>query len=91
MLQAGPMHTMKNGYSKIIIGIIIFGIALFTAVCWHSIAEIHYVKSFFPMQFSVQDAYYASAIELIKIVIIGLPIVLVIAVGLKLLSKLGKD
>jgi hypothetical protein len=82
---------MKNGYSKIIIGIIVSGWILFTAVCWHSITEIHYLKSFFPMQFSVQDAFYASAIELIKIVIIGLPIVVIIATGLNLLGKVKKD
>jgi len=51
---------------------------VFTAVCWHSVEEIHYLKSFFPKQFSVQEAYYAAAVELIKVVIIGLPIVFII-------------
>ncbi|NJD61480.1 MAG: hypothetical protein FIA93_02010 [Deltaproteobacteria bacterium] len=82
---------MKNGYSKIIIGIIVLGWMLFAAVCWHSVAEIHYLKSFFPTQFSVQDAFYASAIELIKIIIIALPIVVIMATGLNLLGKSKKD
>jgi len=86
-----PMKDMKNRYSKIIIGTIIFVWMLFTAVCWHSITEIHYLKSFFPTQFSVQDAYYASAVELIKVVIIGIPIVVIIAVGLNLLGRSEKD
>lgn len=82
---------MKNGTTKIIIGVIVSGWILFAAVCWHSITEIHYLKSFFPRQFSVQDAFYASAVELIKIVIIGLPIVVIIAVGLHLLGKSKKE
>ncbi len=45
-------------------------IIVFAAVCWHSVEEILYLKSFFPKQFSVQEAYYSASIELIKVVII---------------------
>jgi hypothetical protein len=73
---------MKNPYSGIIFSITILGIVVFSVVCWHSIEEIHYLKSFFPRQFNMQEAYYAAAIELVKVMIIGMPIVLVISVCL---------
>jgi hypothetical protein len=82
---------MKRAYSKIIFSITILGVIVFAAVCWHSVDEIHYVKLFFPKRFSVQEAYYATAIELIKVIIIGLPIVLIIAVGLYLLRHINKE
>lgn len=83
---------MKNGYSKTIIySVTIAGVILFSAVCWHSIEEIHYLKSFFPKQFTVQEAYLASAIELIKVIMIGMPIVLVIAVSLYILRHTNKE
>ncbi len=83
---------MKDGYSKIIIySATISGVVLFSAVCWHSVEEIHYLKSFFPQQFSVQDAYYATAVELMKVIITGLPIGLVIAVCLHLLRHGNTD
>jgi hypothetical protein len=57
------------------------------AICLHSLEEIHYLKSFFPDQFTVEEAFYASAIELIKILIITLPFVLLVATGLFLLRN----
>lgn len=72
---------MKTILSKIIFSITIVGIVIFSAVCWHSVEEIHYLKSFFPKQFNVQEAYYAAAIELIKVTIIGMPIILIISIG----------
>ena len=82
---------MKKSYSKIIFSITVLGVFIFAAICWHSIQEIHYLKSFFPKQFSVQDAYYATAIELIKVIIIGLPIVLIIAVSIYVLKHINKE
>jgi len=82
---------MKKTYSIIIFTTTILGVVIFSAVCWHSIDEIHYLKSFFPKQFSVQEAYYATAIELIKIIIIGLPIVLVISIVLYLWRHRNKN
>jgi hypothetical protein len=61
-------------------------IGIIGAVCWHSIEEIHYLKSFFPESFTVQEAFYASGIELIKIIIISLPLVLIIFTCLRLLG-----
>jgi len=75
-------RIMRNIYSGILFSITVLGIVVFSAVCWHSIDEIHYLKSFFPKQFNMQEAYFATAIELIKVIIIGMPIVLVICVSL---------
>jgi hypothetical protein len=57
-------------------------LAAVSAVCLHSIEEIHYLKSFFPPEFTVQEAFYAAMVELIKVVIIAIPLILVIAVVL---------
>ena len=63
------------------------GISLFviSAVCWHSVEEIHYLKTFFPRQFSVEEAFYAAGVELIKVVIISVPFIGIMIIGLCLL------
>jgi len=61
---------------------IVLALAALTAVCLHSLEEIHYLKSFFPPSFTVQDAFYAGVLELIKVAIIAFPLVLLIAVCL---------
>lgn len=73
---------MRPIYSQLSRAIPILGVAIFSAVCWHSVEEIHYLKSFFPQRFTVQEACYAAAVELIKVAIIGMPIVLIISVSL---------
>lgn len=65
--------------------IVILAIAIYAAICLHSVEETHYLKSFFPKQFTVKEAFYASLIELIKISLIGIPFLLVIAVCLFLM------
>jgi Na+-driven multidrug efflux pump len=70
---------------------ILISIAAVSAVCCHSVEEIHYLKSFYPRQFSVEEAFYASAVELVKIVIISVPFILIIATALSLLRHLRKD
>jgi hypothetical protein len=82
---------MKKTYSKTIFIIIVLATAIFAAICWHSVQEIHYLKSFFPRQFSVQEAYYASAIELIKIIIIGLPLGAIAAVCIYILRHINEE
>jgi hypothetical protein len=56
-----------------------------SAVCWHSVEEIHYLKSFYPGQFSVEEAFYASGVELIKVLIITVPFFFALVVGFWLL------
>jgi hypothetical protein len=72
---------MKKNFQMVIKSLMVVGVVVFLAVCLHSVEEIHYLKSFFPEKFSVEEAFYASAVELIKILIIGLPILLAIVVG----------
>lgn len=59
----------------------------YAAVCAHSVQEIHYLKSFFPKVFSVEEAFYAAAVELIKVVIIGLPVLLLMGLCALLAKK----
>ena len=82
---------MKKPYSIFLFAIIMFGVVIFSAVCWHSVGEIQYLKSFFPNKFSVEEAYYASAVELIKVIVIALPIIMVIAISLYVLRHFTKD
>ncbi len=63
------------------------GVIAYSAICWHSIEEIHYLKSFFPAKFTVEEAFYASRIELIKIVIIGIPFLLIIGIFMYLVRR----
>jgi hypothetical protein len=56
-----------------------------SAVCWHSVEEIHYLKSFYPGQFSVEEAFYASGVELFKVLIITVPFIFALVVGFCLL------
>lgn len=70
-----------------LIALVTLAVAAIGAVCLHSLEEIHYLKSFFPPAFTVQEAFYASAIELIKILIIALPLLLIIAVSLLFLRQ----
>ena len=82
---------MKKRYSITLAVIIVSGVVLFSAVCWHSVGEIHYLKSFFPKGFNVEGAYYASVVELIKVIIIALPIVMIISISLYVLRHFRKD
>ena len=66
------------------IGLVVFA---YLAVCLHSVEEIHYLKSFFPKQFTVEQAFYAAAIELIKVIIIGLPLLVILGIGLAKLRE----
>ena len=79
-------------HPKTVLLLIVFiAIGLVGAVCWHSVEEIHYLKSFFPESFTVQQAFYASVIELIKIIIISLPLVLIIFTCLHLFGIFRKE
>jgi len=71
----------------LLIVLVILALGVISAVCLHSLEEIHYLKSFFPNTLTVQEAFYAGALELVKIIIIGIPLVLVIAVCLEFLKR----
>ena len=76
---------MNQSRHMLIFSTIVASIIIIAAVCWHSVEEIHYLKSFFPKQFSVKEAFYASAVELIKVVIVAVPFFFIIVTGFCLL------
>jgi len=82
---------MKRVQHILIVAAIVISISVVSAVCWHSIGEIHYLKTFYPKQFSVEEVFYASAVELIKVIIISLPFTLVAVCGIWLLCCFKKD
>ena len=82
--------TMKKTLKIVIMSVISIGVVIFSALCWHSIEEIYYLKSFFPKSFTVEETMYASVIELIKILIIGFPFFLIIGLGLLWLHHFPK-
>ena len=71
--------------------VVLIGALAYAAVCLHSVDEIHYLKSFVPGEFTVEEAFYAAAIELIKVIIIGLPILLIIGICLAKLRETKRD
>lgn len=82
---------MRRACRVLSMAITVVGLAVISGVCWHSIEEIHYLKSFFPKQFTVQEAYYASNIELIKVAIICFPVLVVIGIILYFLQYYRKE
>lgn len=77
-----------NQYKRLIlIAILILALASAGAVSLHALEEVHYLKTFFPAAFTVQEAFYAAAIELIKVAIIAIPLMLVVAVSLFFLRQ----
>lgn len=60
--------------ANLFLGVATISFLFLAAVCWHSVGEIHYLKSFFPRQFTVEEAYAASRVELIKVLFITLPL-----------------
>lgn len=75
-----------NRTSKILILLaVVVSIIIVSAVSWHSVQDIHYLKTFYPQQFSVEEAFYAGAVELIKVLIISIPFFFIIVVGCCLL------
>ena len=69
----------------ILITIIIACVIIVTYVSFHSVWEIHYLKSFYPRSFTVTEAGYAAIVELIKIALISFPLVIIIILCLILI------
>jgi hypothetical protein len=78
---------MSGFWKKLLLSLaIVVSMVVVAAVCWHSLEEIHYLKSFYPKSFTVEEAFYASGVELIKVFVIGVPFFLVLWVSLYLLK-----
>ena len=73
---------MKRTWQGLILSVIASCVIVIAAVSWHSVEEIHYLKTFYPKQFTVEEAFYASGVEIIKVILIGLPLFFVIGIGL---------
>ena len=81
---------MSGFWKRLLLSLaIVMSVLIVAAVCYHSLEEIHYLKSFYPKQFTVEEAFYASAVELIKVLVIGVPFFLVLWVSLCLLKTLS--
>jgi hypothetical protein len=69
---------------------IVLSVGIITAFALHSIEEIHYLKSFYPQSFTVEQAMQASVVELVKVLLASLPLGIVIAVCVALLKSHSK-
>jgi len=79
-------------YLTIVLSItIVICLAVVAAVSFHSVSEIHYLKTFYPGHFSVSDAAYASVVELVKVLLVAFPLVLIVIVCLFLLRLLNQS
>ena len=79
--MGGKLKTLLPRIAIAVCAIIILAVSL------HSLEEIHYLKSFYPGKFSVEEAFYASGVELFKILIISFPLIVIIFVSLAYLKR----
>ena len=75
----------------VLLSAVAFCLAVVAAVSFHSVEEIHYLKSFYPVRFSMAEAAAAARVELIKVSLVAFPLVLVLLVCLFLLWLFNKD
>ena len=66
-------------------------LAAISAVSWHSVEEIHYLKTFYPNRFTVEEAFYATLVEWIKVSLISFPLLLIVVVGVLLSRRYDKE
>ena len=86
---------MKPAVRFILLGAIAVCLIAIAAVSFHSVEEIHYLKSFYTGSFTVSEAAAASVVEFIKVCLVAFPLLLIILVCLFLLwlsnTKSGKS
>lgn len=54
------------------------GVVVIALVSWHSVQEIHYLKTFYTGSFTVAEAGWAALVELVKVALVSFPILLAI-------------
>lgn len=64
----------KTDVIKLIIAVAI--VVIVGGVAFHSIGEIHYLKSFYPETFTVKEVFFATLVEWIKFLLTTVPLVL---------------
>jgi len=57
-------------------------LAAIAAVSWHSVEEIHYLKTFYPARFTVEEAFWAAGVEGLKVALISFPLLLILGLAL---------
>lgn len=82
---------MKQTWRFLILTALAVSFLVVAAASWHSVEEIHYLKTFYPGQFTVEEVFHASGVELIKVILIILPLILVLGAGLYWLVHTKKD
>lgn len=80
------MKTLKT----VLTAAVILSLIVIVAVSWHSVQEIHYLKTFYPDHFTVAEVFFAACVELVKVHIIVLPLIVVIGMSLYFFMRLGK-
>ena len=81
---------MKLKKKYILWAIVIICLLTIFGVSKHSIDEIHYMKHFYPTVFTVEEAYYASKVELIKVIITSIPFVVLIFTAIFMFGRRKK-
>ena len=69
----------------VLLGVVTVCLIAISAVSFHSVEEIHYLKSFYPDRFSVPDAAAAAVVEFIKVTLVAFPLFLIVLMCLFLL------
>ncbi len=82
--------SIKLKKKYILWGVVIICLIAIFGVARHSIDEIHYMKRFYPPEFTVEEAYYASKVELIKVIITVIPLVVLIFTSLYFIRRRKK-
>ncbi len=75
----------------VLAAVIVASLGVITAVSWHSVEEIHYLKTFYPRSFTVEEAFWASLVELVKVYLVALPLVITILLCLYIIRSLKKE
>jgi hypothetical protein len=92
--QHGPQkngHGMKGSLRLLTLSLIGVCLAAISAVSWHSVEEIHYLKTFYPRTFTVEEALYATMVEWFKVALISFPLILIVVVGFLLLRRYDRE
>ncbi len=83
--------TQMKPVSSVTLLFIIISLVIIAAVSFHSVEEIHYLKSFYPHSFTVAESKDAAIVELIKVLLISLPLILIVICGLFLFRLLPRN
>lgn len=67
--------------------LVVICLLVIISAAWHSVEEIHYLKGFYPESFTVEEAYYASMVELVKVAIISIPLLAIMIAALLFARK----